>query len=221
MVAENSRVRRSAGVASRISSRSSRKPMSSISSASSSTTARSADRSSAPRSRWSRSRPGVPTTMCAPPCQGAALLHRVHAADAGGDPRAGLGVEPVSSRLTWMRELAGRRDRPAPAGSRARRAARRRRAAAGAMARPKATVLPEPVWAETSRSRPSASSARGRRPGPGSACHSRARRALRRAPHGVGHVACGSLAARGCVSHPRVIAALLICVSAASGRCPS
>ena len=46
-----SQVRRSGGVASRICSRSSRKPMSSISSASSSTAALIADRSSAPRSR--------------------------------------------------------------------------------------------------------------------------------------------------------------------------
>ena len=51
IVAENSKVRRASGVASRISSRSSRKPMSSISSASSRTAALSADRSSAPRSR--------------------------------------------------------------------------------------------------------------------------------------------------------------------------
>ena len=47
----SSSVRRIAGVPSRISSRSSRKPMSSISSASSSTATRSAERSSAPRSR--------------------------------------------------------------------------------------------------------------------------------------------------------------------------
>ena len=67
MVAEKRRVRRPGGVASSISSRSSRKPMSSISSASSSTTALSAERSSTPRSRWSRSRPGVPTTSWAPP----------------------------------------------------------------------------------------------------------------------------------------------------------
>jgi hypothetical protein len=46
-------------------SRSSRKPRSSISSASSSTTAQS-DRSIEPRMMWSRSRPGVATTICAP-----------------------------------------------------------------------------------------------------------------------------------------------------------
>ena len=55
-----------AGVASSKASRSSRKPMSSISSASSSTATLIADRSSAPRSLWSLSRPGVPTTICAP-----------------------------------------------------------------------------------------------------------------------------------------------------------
>ena len=63
---DGGRVRRSAGAASRIYSRSSRKPRSSISSASSSTTTRIFEVSRRPRSRWSRRRPGVPTTMWQP-----------------------------------------------------------------------------------------------------------------------------------------------------------
>ncbi len=82
-VAENISVRRSAGAAPRMNSRSSRKPRSSISSASSSTTTRTDDISSEPRRMWSHRRPGVPTTMCAPSQQRAALLAHVHAADAG------------------------------------------------------------------------------------------------------------------------------------------
>ncbi len=66
MVAENSSVWRSVGVLSRMNSRSSRKPRSSISSASSSTMALSWLRSRRRRSIWSRRRPGVPTTMWAP-----------------------------------------------------------------------------------------------------------------------------------------------------------
>ena len=69
----------------------------------------------------------------------------------------GLGVEPGQLAADLQRQLAGRRDDQ-------RRAARGRAAgvpsapsSCGAMARPKATVLPEPVWAETIRSRPSAS----------------------------------------------------------------
>ncbi len=65
-VAENISVRRPSGAAARMNSRSSAKPRSSISSASSSTTARKPDRSRLPRSMWSRNRPGVPTTICAP-----------------------------------------------------------------------------------------------------------------------------------------------------------
>ncbi len=110
MVAENIRVRRSAGVASRISSSSSRKPMSSISSASSRTTAFKALRSSAPRSRWSRRRPGVPTTIWAPPCKRAAFLHRIHSADAGDDPRASVGIEPLELLRDLDRQFASRGD---------------------------------------------------------------------------------------------------------------
>jgi hypothetical protein len=83
--------------------------MSSISSASSSTTTRSFDRSSAPRSRWSRSRPAC-RRRYGRRLQRAALLHRVHAADAGDDAGAGLGVEPFELAADLERELAGRGD---------------------------------------------------------------------------------------------------------------
>ena len=98
------------GVASRISSSSSRKPMSSISSASSSTATRSADRSSAPRSRWSRSRPGRADDDMRAALQRAALLHRVHAADAGHDAGAGRGIEPFEFLADLDGEFAGRGD---------------------------------------------------------------------------------------------------------------
>ena len=65
-VAEKSAVCRVVGAASKISSKSSAKPMSSISSASSRTTVCRPERSSVPRRRWSSARPGVATTMCAP-----------------------------------------------------------------------------------------------------------------------------------------------------------
>ncbi len=107
-VAENSRVRRSFGVASRISSSSSRKPRSSISSASSRMTAPSSPRRSWPRSRWSRRRPGVPTTMWQPWSSARRSARGVHAADAGGD--AGAGIEPLQLALHLHGQLPRRGD---------------------------------------------------------------------------------------------------------------
>ena len=66
IVAENSATCLSSGVSARIVSTSSAKPIFSISSASSSTRKRSSDRSRVPFSRWSMTRPGVPTTTCTP-----------------------------------------------------------------------------------------------------------------------------------------------------------
>ena len=66
IVAENSTVWRSAGVAARIASMSSAKPMSSISSASSSTTSRAPSSFSVLRRMWSSARPGVATTTSTP-----------------------------------------------------------------------------------------------------------------------------------------------------------
>ena len=66
IVAEKSAVWRSAGTADRMASRSSAKPMSSISSASSSTTNSTASRFRLPRVRWSTARPGVATTTSTP-----------------------------------------------------------------------------------------------------------------------------------------------------------
>jgi hypothetical protein len=59
----------------------------------------------------------------------APLLHRVHAADAGRDPRAGLGVEPGELAADLQRQLAGRGDDQA-SGSRGEGRRRRRAAAA-------------------------------------------------------------------------------------------
>ena len=55
----------------------------------------------------------MPTTIWAPPCKCAALLHRVHAADAGDDARAGAGVEPVQFLADLDGEFAGRGDHKA------------------------------------------------------------------------------------------------------------
>ena len=86
-----------------------------------------------------------------------ALGARVHAADAGGDPRPGLRVKPAQLLRDLERQLAGRGDDEAERGAERRGLFRRRRGVSDAMARPKATVLPDPVWAETRMSRPSAS----------------------------------------------------------------
>jgi hypothetical protein len=68
-VAEKSAVCRSAGSTERIASRSSLKPMSSISSASSSTTAVTLSSTSVRRPMWSMARPGVATTASTPLCR--------------------------------------------------------------------------------------------------------------------------------------------------------
>ena len=109
-VAENIRVRRSAGAAARMNSRSSRKPRSSISSASSSTTARSSEMSSEPRVMWSRRRPGVPTTICAP-CSSARRSWRMSMPPTqDAEPRAGILVEPFEFAADLDGEFARRRD---------------------------------------------------------------------------------------------------------------
>ena len=66
MVAENSATCLSSGVSARMRSTSSWKPMLSISSASSSTRKRRSEMSSEPFSRWSMTRPGVPTMIWVP-----------------------------------------------------------------------------------------------------------------------------------------------------------
>ena len=66
IVAEKSAVWRFSGRADRIFSRSSAKPMSSISSASSRTTISTSSKRIVPRSRWSTQRPGVATTTSTP-----------------------------------------------------------------------------------------------------------------------------------------------------------
>jgi hypothetical protein len=93
-VAENSRLRRSSGAVFRMNSRSSRKPRSSISSASSSTTAlQRRDVEPAPLDMVAQAAGRADDDMRALVEQGG-LAARVHAADAGDDPRIGLLVEP-------------------------------------------------------------------------------------------------------------------------------
>ena len=72
---EQQRLPRLAGTAAPPSTMSSKKPMSSMRSASSSTSVFSASSFRLPRSRWSSTRPGVPTTMCAP-CSSVAVCPR-------------------------------------------------------------------------------------------------------------------------------------------------
>jgi hypothetical protein len=161
------------GVASRISSSSSRKPMSSISSASSSTTAASA----AGRARRVRGgRAGGPA--CRPRCARRAAARGVPAAGSCRPRRwrcaRRAGVKPVSSRRPAAPVRASARS-PAPAGRAGGARGHPRPADSAAMASPKATVLPEPVCAETTQIAAIAPRARARRPGPGSAISSLAR----------------------------------------------
>ena len=109
-VAENISVRRSAGAASRMNSRSSRKPRSSISSASSSTTAFSADMSSEWRVMWSRRRPGVPTTIWAPRSSARRSLRMSMPPTQDGDRGAGQFVEPLQFARHLQGQFARRRD---------------------------------------------------------------------------------------------------------------
>ena len=76
----------------------------------------------------------------------------VHAADAGGDRGAGQFVEPFQFARHLHGEFARRRDGQRQRRARPGRSARRRQAGSAPSARPKATVLPEPVCAETSAS---------------------------------------------------------------------
>ena len=143
-VAENIKVRRVLGVASRMNSKSSRKPISSISSASSSTTTSRADRSSPPRSKWSRKRPGVPTTICTPSSRrrrsrraSMPPTHVAIRAPACSKSQANSrSTCKANSRVGAMTSACGAPARPnfwlSPRIS-------------PAMAKPKATVLPEPV----------------------------------------------------------------------------
>ena len=153
-VAENISVRRSCGHSPRIYSRSSRKPRSNISSASSNTTPRIADRSIAPRMIWSRKRPGVATTICAPrsrvrrssrmsmpPTQEAMTTP----AFAYSQPNSRFTCI-ANSRVGAMIKASG-----APAATKASPSP----SSVPPSARPKPTVLPDPVWADTKRSAPS------------------------------------------------------------------
>ncbi len=105
---------------------------------------------------WSRRAAGRADDDMGATLQRAAFGARVHAADAGGDGGAGFGVEPGEFAHDLKRQFARRCDDEGErrAGALEALTAESR---SGASARPKATVLPEPVWAETSASRPSRS----------------------------------------------------------------
>ena len=152
-VAENIRVRRSFDAESRMNSRSSRKPRSSISSASSRTTAFSPDGLKEPRSIWSRRRPGVPTTICAPFCSArrSSRISMPPTQEAKDAPV--ISYSHCSSRLTCSaNSRVGATIRANGVDARAKRSAPSSRSPAIAI--PKAIVLPEPVCAETSASAP-------------------------------------------------------------------
>ena len=152
-------------------------------------------------------------------CKRAPLLHRVHAADAGDDPTPGIGVKPLELAADLDRKLAGRRNDQSQRLTRERHPARFEQLLSHGHA--ECDRFPRARLSRDDQVSPVGIFSNGPPIGPGSAAHSPVRQALRRAPHEVRMLHGGSLAARGCVSHPRVIAALLICVSAASVRCPS
>ena len=110
IVAENSSVRRSAGAASRMNSRSSRKPRSSISSASSSTTARKLRRVEPAALEMVAQAARRADDHVAALGERARLAADVHAADAGDDAGAGRRIEPCELALHLQGELARRRD---------------------------------------------------------------------------------------------------------------
>ena len=150
-VAENINVRRSSGDSPKINSRSSRKPRSSISSASSITTPRSCDRSMLLRMMWSRKRPGVATTMWAPRAsvRRSSRMSIPPTQDAITTPASAYSHS--SSRFTCnanSRVGAMTKAKGDPARSKASASPSN----VSPSARPKPTVLPEPVWAETNRS---------------------------------------------------------------------
>ena len=149
IVAENSAIWRVSGVFFSTASTSSMKPMRSISSASSSTRQRSCDRSSEPRSRWSMTRPGVPTTTCTPRLSALQLRPVALAAVDRQHVEAGQVRGVLLERLGDLdRQLARRRQHQ-----------RLRRASASGSMRARigsanAAVLPVPVCAWPSTSRP-------------------------------------------------------------------
>ena len=55
-------------------------------------------------------RPGVPTTMWTPCARACCSRRGIEPADARGDPRAGVGVQPQELAVHLLGELAGRRD---------------------------------------------------------------------------------------------------------------
>ena len=158
-VAENIKDRRSSGAAPNIFSISSRKPILSISSASSRTTALSSLISREPRLIWSQSRPGVPTTICTPfPKTRRSSRMSIPPTQEATLPPA-LPYSQSSSRLTCIAS-----SRVGAITTAKGKSARGMRSASSnrveARAKPKATVLPDPVWAETNISTPSSSGAK-------------------------------------------------------------
>ncbi len=161
-------------VAPRMNSRSSRKPRSSISSASSSTAARSADGSRLRRSRWSRRRPGVPTTMWTPSAS-QRLSRRGSMPPTQETTRAPAGRRARTARGGPGAPVRGSARSRARAARRARAASRRRREASGRAPGRRRRSCPSRSGPRR-RGRGLRSRARGRRPGPASGLRSRGRR---------------------------------------------
>ena len=109
-VAENSRVRRSGFVASRMNSRSSLKPRSSISSASSSTTTSNADKVEMAALEVIAQPPGRSHHEMRAQPQVALFAPGIHAADAGHHDPAGGPVEPAQLPRHLQRQFPRRRD---------------------------------------------------------------------------------------------------------------
>src|SRR2546426_619873 len=153
VVAENSIVWRLTGSAARMRRTSGANPMSSIRSASSSTSTSSREKSTCPRSMWSRRRPGVATTMSAP-CFSARVC--------GSIPTPPYTAAAVTRTCRpYVRALCNTCSASSRVGTRisARSACPLSPPASrwriGSM---NAAVLPVPVWAEPIRSRPARAS---------------------------------------------------------------
>ena len=189
----------SAGVVSRMNSRSSRKPRSSISSASSSTTALSADDLAArARSRWSRRRPGVPTTICTPSLQAGAARgrdpcrrRRRRRARRHSDRASSVRAAPAcaSSRVGAMISASG-----SPAGRSVSAPSEQRLAPSPGHRRRSCRSRSAPRPADRGP-RPRA---RARRPEPASPPYSRARQARERSGQALSKMPRGTFAVRVC-----------------------
>ena len=152
MVAENSTTWRFSGSWLSTHSTSSMKPMRNISSASSSTKVRRPERSRVPWRMWSITRPGVPTTIWTPRLSRAIWSRKSAPPYTGSTRRWGiLAAKVLKASATW---IASSR----VGASTSTWGVRWLGSIAVSRGRAKAAVLPVPVWAWPTRSRPSRSS---------------------------------------------------------------